>query len=84
MPLSIGARSDESFWNFQPILWLEEWNDAANLPHPHDYAGADREIDDHGELVDVPKSKVFEMDQSYAICTEGLGGLGGLDRGGHL
>ena len=50
--------------------WL--WDDVADLPQPQDDVGADGEVDDRCEVVDDPGSKVFEMDRSDAIMTEGL------------
>ena len=62
-----------------------------DLPQPQDDAGADREVDDRSEvvddrseIVDASGSKVFEMDRSNVIWTEGLGGFDGLYGGGHL
>ena len=63
---------------------LEEQDDVVDFPQSRDDVGADGEVDDCGEVVDAPGSKVFEMDQSDAIRSEGLGGFGGLDGGGHL
>ena len=62
----------------------EEWDDAANLPQPWDDAGADGVVVDCCEVVDDPGSRVFEMDRSNTIRTEGIGGFGGLDGGVHL
>ena len=67
----------KAFGIFDRFSWLEEQDDAANLPQPWDDAGADREVDDRCEVVDDPGSKVFKMDRSSVIRTEGLGGFGG-------
>ena len=64
--------------------WLQEWDDAADLPQALDDAGADGEVDDCSEVVDAPWFKVFEMDRSNAIRIEGFGGFGGLNGGVHL
>ena len=55
-----------------------------DLPQPQNDAGADGEVDNCGEVVDTPGSKVYEMDWRDVIRTEGLGGFSGLDGGGHL
>ena len=76
LPLVIGERSEEEAFGISgQFSWLEEWDDAANLSQCQDDCGDDGEVDDHGEVVDDPWSKVFEMDRSNAIRTKGLEAL---------
>ena len=56
----------------------------ADYSQPQDDAGVNGEVDDRSEVVDANRSKVFEMDRSNAIKTEGLEKFSGLDGGGHL